>query len=389
MNSHTPHALKHGLLCLLLLASCCTSNLALASAPVPTSPVPGALTPSTSTARAKTPTLPTKLAINATAKPTLTTPTVKPTLLKAQVKTTAKATSKPTHHLPNASQEVSQWLSRKIELPCATPNAPSVTTLSQIALRQGLASKAPWHERLGVIQQHGPSLALAEQEALLQKLFQAYRRAPDSADAFLPYGYAQWIVRGNKTGLFFMRKAADKLPKEPYVQLAYAIAQVDADRHLEGAPPEEYTLRKLDAVHKLDDALAAQRDNPQDKLWPTLLAVRDALASWPAYADWARQDLSLKMVPYGKTLQGGYWGGDLSHVALTDGTSCPVSGPLNDILPGTRLMFERLENPEPLKAPAQVGVVRQYNRDKKHPVRLYKVHGCKFEELSTVQQLFE
>jgi len=84
-----------------------------------------------------------------------------------------------------------------------------------------------------------------------------------------------------------------------------------------------------------------------------------------------------------------YWGGDLSHVALTDGTSCPVSGLLNDILLGTRLVFERLENPEPLKAPAQVGVVRQYNRDKKHPVRLYKVHGCKFEELSAVQQLFE
>lgn len=78
-----------------------------------------------------------------------------------------------------------------------------------------------------------------------------------------------------------------------------------------------------------------------------------------------------------------------SHIALTDGTSCPVSGLLNDILLGTRLVFERLDNPAPLKAPAQVGVVRQYNRDKKNPMRLYKVHGCKFEELSTVQQLFE
>ncbi len=137
-----------------------------------------------------------------------------------------------------------------------------------------------------------------EKQKLMNALKDRYMADENNAAKFFDYGYAQLVMDGNKNGLFFLRKANDKL-ESPYTSLAYGIAQIDADILIENASPSEMTTRKMDAIYKLKDALTYNKEDKLPGIWPSYVNIMSALKTYPAYESARTEDVTTLYVPYG------------------------------------------------------------------------------------------
>ncbi len=141
-------------------------------------------------------------------------------------------------------------------------------------------------------------LSPAEQEKLLSALFKRHQKSEWDLRTGFDHGYAQLVIKENKTGLFFLRKANDRF-QDQFSNLAYGMAQVQADINLENAKPEETTTRKMDATYKLSDAVLLDAAKHQPGFWPSYMRVIERMKPLPAYASFTRRDFSLAYIPYG------------------------------------------------------------------------------------------
>ena len=114
-------------------------------------------------------------------------------------------------------------------------------------------------------------------------------------------GYAELVYEHNKTGLFFLRKANDHF-QDQFSNLAYGMAQAEADITLENASPEELTTRKMDVMYRLGDAVKIDAAHHQPGFWPSYMHVLEKLKPMGAYKSFSRRDFSLAYVPYGNTV---------------------------------------------------------------------------------------
>ncbi|MBY0404709.1 MAG: hypothetical protein K2X66_12470 [Cyanobacteria bacterium] len=141
-------------------------------------------------------------------------------------------------------------------------------------------------------------LAPSEQEALVKVLHARYFSNENDTIKFFDNGYAQLVYKSNKTGLFFLRKANDKI-KNQFSNLAYALAQADADINIEKASPDVMTFRKLDVTYKLSDAVDYDAKSHQPGFWPAFLSVLTQLKAIGPFANFTNTDFSSKYVPFG------------------------------------------------------------------------------------------
>ncbi len=137
---------------------------------------------------------------------------------------------------------------------------------------------------------------MAEKDKLMQALKDRYMTDAENAEKFFDYGYAQLVMELNKNGLFFLRKANDKLGN-PFTSLAYGLAQIDTDRLIENAPPEELTTRKMDATYKLKDALVYNREDKFPGVWPSYVRILESLKEASAYDSFRSEDVTTIYVP--------------------------------------------------------------------------------------------
>ncbi len=141
----------------------------------------------------------------------------------------------------------------------------------------------------------------AEQEMLLNRLYERYKKAENDTTKFFDHGYAQVLYKKNKTGLFFLRKANDRIQNQ-FTSLAYAMAQAEVDVEEEAAPPEEMTVRKLSVIFTFRDALTRHKESPEPGFWPSFVGAIEKLKPLQAYADFTNDDFSLTYVPYGSSV---------------------------------------------------------------------------------------
>lgn len=141
---------------------------------------------------------------------------------------------------------------------------------------------------------------LDEKTKLLNALKSRYMSDQENAANFFDYGYAQLVMDANKNGLFFLRKANDKLGS-PFTSLAYGLAQVDIDILSEGASPQDLTTRKMDAMYKLKDALAYNKEDRLPGVWSSYIRILDGLKDYTAYDSFRAEDVTTMYVPYGVT----------------------------------------------------------------------------------------
>lgn len=135
---------------------------------------------------------------------------------------------------------------------------------------------------------------------LLTSLKDRYLKDQDNPAKFFDYGYAQLVLEGNKNGLFFLRKANDRL-NTPATSLAYGMAQIDVDRLHEKGQPSELTTRKMDAGYKLKDALILNRVQKMPGIWPTYVQIMASLKDFTAFESLRNEDVSSIYVPAGNT----------------------------------------------------------------------------------------
>jgi len=137
-----------------------------------------------------------------------------------------------------------------------------------------------------------------EKNKLMKALKDRYMAEPENAAKYFDYGYAQLVMTADKNGLFFLRKANDKLAN-PYTNLAYGITQIDTDLAFENKAPDDMTPRKMDAMYKIKDALTYNKEDVLPGIWPSFIHVLEGIKSYPAYENLRTEDLSTIYVPYG------------------------------------------------------------------------------------------
>ncbi len=144
-------------------------------------------------------------------------------------------------------------------------------------------------------------LPFDEHAKLLSALHQ--RHMAKETDLMLGFdlGYAELVYEHNKTGLFFLRKANDHF-QDQFSNLAYGMAQAEADITLEKASPEEMTIRKMDVMYRLGDAVKIDAAHHQPGFWPSYMHVLEKLKPMGAYKSFSHRDFSLAYVPYGNTV---------------------------------------------------------------------------------------
>lgn len=140
-----------------------------------------------------------------------------------------------------------------------------------------------------------------EQEKLLKALRK--RHVAKEQDLMLGFdlGYAELVYEHNKTGLFFLRKANDHF-QDQFSNLAYGMAQAEADITLENAKPEEMTTRKMDVMYRLGDAVKLDAAKHQPGFWPSYVRVIEKLKPMAAYKSFSNRDFSLTYLPYGNSV---------------------------------------------------------------------------------------
>jgi hypothetical protein len=168
-------------------------------------------------------------------------------------------------------------------------------------------------------------LPLIEQTKLMQALHK--RHLTNEKDLLLGFdlGYGELVYEHNKTGLFFLRKANDQI-QDQFSNLAYGMAQVEADLTLENASPEEMTTRKMDAMYRLGDAVKIDAAKHQPGFWPSYVRVIEKIKPLAAYKSFSRRDFSLAYLPYGNSVVPLSQVTTTSSLADTQPGTVPVSG---------------------------------------------------------------
>jgi hypothetical protein len=199
---------------------------------------------------------------------------------------------------------------QNLRLVVSTVDLPSITQASQApgltAIFLQSSSNLLHHMEVlrQAFHQYGQDAPLRAQ--LLSTLKQRYMAKPADSIAFFDYGYAQFSMTLNKNGLFFLRKASDVL-NSPYALMAYAMAEIDADRIHEKEPVSSLTTRKMDAMFKLKDALLLNKKTKLTGVWPNYVAIVTALKPYEGYQDIVKEDTST------------YYLGEAGHVSNTFG----------------------------------------------------------------------
>jgi len=182
-----------------------------------------------------------------------------------------------------------------------TPEPAGAQLKTATELLQRLQSNPNLFQHMETLRQGYIALPSREKNDLVVRLLSRYEAAPDNAASYFDYGYAQLLYLDNQTGLFFLRKANEQLNTSA-TALAYAMGQAQVDLNQDKAKPEEMTMRKLDVIHKLNDALAMDLSEHQAGFWPVFVQTLQKLKSFPAYQDVTKRDFSLNYVPQGNTL---------------------------------------------------------------------------------------
>jgi hypothetical protein len=162
-------------------------------------------------------------------------------------------------------------------------------------------------------------LPLTEQTRLLKALRARHTAKENDLAIGFDLGYAELVYENNKTGLFFLRKANDKFQNQ-FTNLAYGMAQVEADITLENAKPEEMTTRKMDAMYRLGDAVKIDAGQHQPGFWPSYMRVIEKMKPMVAYKSFSRRDFSVAYLPFGNPVV------PLSNVTVSS---------LSEVQPGT------------------------------------------------------
>ena len=290
------------------------------------------------------------------------------------------------------------------------------------------------------------TLPESEKEKLLSTLYTRYKTSENDTIKFFDHGYAQMLYKKNKTGLFFLRKANDRIGDQ-FSSLAYAMAEAEADVELENAGPAEMTTRKLSVMFNLRDSLARQKASAKPGFWPSFVRFIAALQPLDAYDDFTDTDFSLDFVPYGNSVTAATVGASAgmggAAASIDTATSCSVRA--NRVTPtetpgtlfGSRMVdfdndkqFEtvRFYTEKPMQAysaderptyrvvitdnqgrllgemssrvapyivedlngdGAYEVVIRQYQADPYHPVLVHRLTECGFEEDKTVYGYFQ
>ncbi len=150
-----------------------------------------------------------------------------------------------------------------------------------------------------VIRRAYHQLPLDEHEKFLTAIHTRQRKIEGDLYRSFDEGYAQWMFRGNKTALYYLRKVNDKL-KNQFTNLAYAMAEAEVDINDEMASPMVLTRRKQDVTYKLFDAVARDAQTHLPGFWPSFVGVLDKLSELNAYRDFVASDFTQSYVPYGK-----------------------------------------------------------------------------------------
>ncbi|MBK8189313.1 MAG: hypothetical protein IPK79_02585 [Vampirovibrionales bacterium] len=149
-----------------------------------------------------------------------------------------------------------------------------------------------------LIRRAAQQLSPEERIALLAALEARHKEIPDDVFRFFDSGYGEVLLDGNKTGLFFLRKANDQL-KNQFTSLAYAMAQAEIELNQEHGAPDQLTPRKQDVAYKLTDAVNRDAEAHMPGFWPAFRAVIDRLRPIAAYTDYAQTDFTQNYLPYG------------------------------------------------------------------------------------------
>lgn len=180
-----------------------------------------------------------------------------------------------------------------------TPAYPETfTTASQVL--GTLSTKRNLLFHMETLRRSEAQLPDVEKTALLARLMKRYQASDEDPVLFFDHGYAQLVFNHNKTGLFFLRKANDRI-QDQFSAMAYAMAQAEVDLNEEAASPTEVNQRKMSVANMMKDAAKRDAETPKPGFWPSFLHVIAALKAIPAYSDLTGTDFSMVMVPYGNT----------------------------------------------------------------------------------------
>ncbi len=170
-------------------------------------------------------------------------------------------------------------------------------TTAEVTQALGTSRNIALH--MEIIRRAYHQLSMDEHEVFLKAIHSRQREIEGDTYRSFDEGYAQWMFRGNKTALYYLRKVNDKL-KNQFTNLAYAMAQAEVDINDEMASPLVLTRRKQDVTYKLFDAVAQDAQAHSPGFWPSFVNVLDKLAELKAYSDFATSDFAQSYVPYGK-----------------------------------------------------------------------------------------
>jgi hypothetical protein len=292
------------------------------------------------------------------------------------------------------------------------------------------------------------SLPESEKVTLIQALYNRYDVDAGNPVKFFDHGYAQLVFNQNKTGLFFLRKANDKL-LDPFVSLAYAMAQAEVDLAHEKATPDAINMRKMDVNFRLSEAIQRDKTDHQPGFWPVFGFAVGKLSQLAAYSDLANRDFSEAYVPLGNTrfnivskpmsksglvVSGSSKVTAAAFLAVSD-TCSPQAGKQEATLTEQTPAYSRSVETKPggsihtinyyrttgetqpyrvlvqdehnrllADFPASVGpaivedldgdgtfelVLRQFQQDRLHPVQVYRWTGCEYRRDGKIDALFQ
>lgn len=144
-------------------------------------------------------------------------------------------------------------------------------------------------------------LPASEQAKLITALHSRHRADANEPYKFFDHGYAMLVITESKNGLFFLRKADDKLQNQ-FTALAYGMAQAETDLNDEGSTPDVMTKRKMDARYSLRDAVNRDAAHHMPGFWPSYVKVLEKLEPMATYNNFVTSDLSRTYVPDGNSV---------------------------------------------------------------------------------------
>lgn len=196
------------------------------------------------------------------------------------------------------------------------------------------------------------TLPATEQMELLVALQGYHQSVGNDPYRFFSLGVTKLLMADNQSGLFYLRKANDAI-NNSFTRLVYGAAQAGVDMRQEQAKPDDWTIRKQNAVFMINDGVQAHGVNPLPGFWPAYQRVTQLLAPLPAYTEAMTTDISDLMVPYGDSVALAYVKlaaatSQLTAAAIADSTEATVMA-ATEIAPVTPATCQR-----PTAAPSQL-----------------------------------